>query len=123
MAQKLTAEARKSALAKLAGWSEVAGRDAISKKFVFKDFNQAFGFMTRAALVAEKMDHHPEWFNVYKTVEVTLSTHDAGGVTEFDVKLGRGDGQDCGMRVMPCMCPNYCPNYPHGIRTHRILAT
>ena len=64
-----------------------SGRDAITKKFVFKDFNQAFGFMTRAALVAEKMDHHPEWFNVYKTVEVTLSTHDAGGVTELDVKL------------------------------------
>ena len=87
MAQKLTAEARKSALAKLSGWSEVAGRDAITRKFIFKDFNQAFGFMTRAALVAEKMDHHPEWFNVYKTVEVTLSTHDAGGVTELDVKL------------------------------------
>ena len=87
MAQKLTADARKSALAKLAGWSDVAGRDAIAKKFTFKDFNQAFGFMTRAALVAEKMDHHPEWFNVYKTVEVTLSTHDAGGLTELDVKL------------------------------------
>ena len=87
MAQKLTAEARKATLSKLSGWSEVAGRDAITKKFVFKDFNQAFGFMTRAALVAEKMDHHPEWFNVYKTVEVTLSTHDAGGVTELDVKL------------------------------------
>ena len=87
MAQKLDTEARKAALAKLNGWSEVAGRDAISKKFVFKDFNQAFGFMTRAALVAEKMDHHPEWFNVYKTVEVTLSTHDAGGVTDLDIKL------------------------------------
>src|SRR4051794_41787729 len=87
MAQKLTSEARKAALAKLTGWSDVAGRDAISKKFVFKDFNQAFGFMTRAALVAEKMDHHPEWFNVYKTVDVTLSTHDAGGGTERDVKL------------------------------------
>ena len=87
MAQKLTADARKAALARLAGWSEMAGRDAIAKKFVFKDFNQAFGFMTRAALVAEKMDHHPEWFNVYKTVEVTLSTHDAGGVTELDIKL------------------------------------
>ena len=57
------------------------------KKFVFKDFNEAFGFMTRAALIAEKMDHHPEWFNVYKTVEVTLSTHDAGGVTGLDVQL------------------------------------
>ena len=87
MAAKLSADARKTALAKLSGWSEVSGRDAISKKFTFKDFNQAFGFMTRAALVAEKMDHHPEWFNVYKTVEVTLATHDAGGVTELDVKL------------------------------------
>jgi len=87
MAQKLTGETRKSALARLNGWSEVTGRDAIAKKFVFKDFNQAFGFMTRAALIAEKMDHHPEWFNVYKTVEVTLSTHDAGGLTELDVKL------------------------------------
>jgi 4a-hydroxytetrahydrobiopterin dehydratase len=87
MALKLTADARKAALAKLGGWSEVAGRDAIARKFVFKDFNQAFGFMTRAALAAEKMDHHPEWFNVYKTVEVTLSTHDAGGVTDLDVKL------------------------------------
>jgi len=87
MAQKLTAEARQAALRKLPGWSEVSGRDAIGKKFVFRDFNQAFGFMTRAALVAEKMDHHPEWFNVYKTVEVTLATHDAGGVTELDIKL------------------------------------
>jgi 4a-hydroxytetrahydrobiopterin dehydratase len=87
MAQKLTTDARKAALAKLTGWSDVQGRDAITRKFMFKDFNQAFGFMTRAALVAEKMDHHPEWFNVYKTVEVTLSTHDAGGLTELDVKL------------------------------------
>src|SRR5262245_10973473 len=87
MAQKLTADARKSALAKLTGWSEVTGRAAITKKFVFKDFHQAFGFMTRVECVAEKMDHHPEWSNVYKTVEVTLSTHDAGGLTELDVKL------------------------------------
>jgi 4a-hydroxytetrahydrobiopterin dehydratase len=87
MAQKLTGAAREQALRKLSGWSDVAGRDAIAKKFVFKDFNAAFGFMTRAALVAEKMDHHPEWFNVYKTVDVTLSTHDAGGLTELDVKL------------------------------------
>jgi len=87
MPQKLTADARQTALAKLAGWSEVKGRDAITRKFVFKDFNEAFGFMTRAALIAEKLDHHPEWFNVYKTVEVTLSTHDAGGMTELDVKL------------------------------------
>jgi 4a-hydroxytetrahydrobiopterin dehydratase len=87
MAQKLSPEARKAALGRLSGWSEVAGRDAITRKFVFADFNQAFGFMTRAALIAEKLDHHPEWFNVYKTVEVTLSTHDAGGVTELDIKL------------------------------------
>jgi 4a-hydroxytetrahydrobiopterin dehydratase len=87
MAQKLTAQARKEALSRLSGWSEAKDRDAITRKFVFADFNQAFGFMTRAALIAEKLDHHPEWFNVYKTVEVTLATHDAGGVTELDVKL------------------------------------
>ena len=87
MRQKLTGDARKAALARLAGWSEAKGRDAITKKFVFSDFNAAFGFMTRAALVAEKLDHHPEWFNVYKNVEVTLSTHDAGGLTDLDVKL------------------------------------
>ncbi|WP_342361101.1 4a-hydroxytetrahydrobiopterin dehydratase [Terrarubrum flagellatum] len=87
--QKLEAAARKDALASLNGWREVDGRDAIAKTFTFKDFNEAFGFMTRVALVAEKMDHHPEWSNVYKTVEVTLSTHDAGGLTELDVKLAK----------------------------------
>lgn len=87
MRAKLNAGARAAALAKLTGWAEVSGRDAIAKKFVFKDFNEAFGFMSRVALVAEKMDHHPEWSNVYKTVEVTLSTHDAGGLTELDVTL------------------------------------
>jgi len=86
---KLEGEARKSALAELKDWREVPGRDAIAKKFVFKDFNEAFGFMTRAALTAEKMDHHPEWSNVYKTVDVTLSTHDAGGVTEKDIALAK----------------------------------
>ena len=97
MPQKLTADARNVALAKLAGWSEVKGRDAITRKFVFKDFNEAFGFMTRAALVAEKMDHHPEWFNVYKNVEVTLSTHDAGGLTDLDAKLAEVMNQLAGM--------------------------
>jgi 4a-hydroxytetrahydrobiopterin dehydratase len=87
MAEKLSGEARKSALGRLKGWHEVVGRDAITRKFVFKDFSEAFGFMARAALVAEKLDHHPEWANVYKTVDVTLSTHDAGGLTELDVKL------------------------------------
>jgi 4a-hydroxytetrahydrobiopterin dehydratase len=89
MAQKLTGSARATALSKLDGWTEVKGRDAISRKFTFKDFNEAFGFMARAALVAEKMDHHPEWFNVYNKVEVTLATHDAGGVTERDVALAQ----------------------------------
>lgn len=87
MAARLTGDARKEALAKLKGWNEAEGRDAITKKFTFKNFNEAFGFMTRVALIAEKLDHHPEWFNVYKTVDVTLSTHDAGGVTELDAKL------------------------------------
>ncbi len=87
MAQKLTAEARSAALGRLKDWTNVSGRDAITKTFTFKNFNEAFGFMTRAALVAEKMDHHPEWSNVYKTVAVTLSTHDAGGLTELDIKL------------------------------------
>jgi 4a-hydroxytetrahydrobiopterin dehydratase len=85
--EKFDAAARATALAGLAGWTEVDGRDAIVKTFTFEDFNQAFGFMTRAALHAEKMDHHPEWFNVYRKVEVTLSTHDAGGVTELDITL------------------------------------
>ena len=89
MADRLSGDARKAALAKLAGWSEVEGRDAIAKTFTFKDFNAAFGFMTRVALVAEKLDHHPEWFNVYKTVNVTLSTHDAGGLTGRDIELAQ----------------------------------
>src|SRR5256886_2637034 len=96
--EKLSGEARKTAVAKLSGWSDAAGRDAITKKFVFKDFNAAFGFMTRTALVAEKMDHHPEWFNVYKTVEVTLSTHDAGGVTELDVQLASAMDKIAGLK-------------------------
>ena len=87
MVEKLSPDARKAALTKLKGWSEVAGRDAISRTFAFRDFNEAFGFMTRVALIAEKMDHHPEWSNVYKAVVVTLSTHDAGGLTERDIKL------------------------------------
>jgi 4a-hydroxytetrahydrobiopterin dehydratase len=78
-----------AAIAQLSGWRAADGRDAIVKQFTFKDFNAAFGFMTRAALHAEKHDHHPEWFNVYNRVDVTLATHDAGGVTEKDVALAR----------------------------------
>jgi len=88
MVEKLVGAARAEALATLDGWTEVDGRDAIQKTFQFTNFNEAFGFMARAALMAEKMDHHPEWFNVYNRVEVTLATHDAGGVTELDRKLG-----------------------------------
>ena len=87
MIAKLTAEQRKPAFDRLSGWTMVEGRDAIAKRFQFKDFNQAFGWMARVALVAEKMDHHPEWFNVYRTVDVTLSTHDAGGLTQNDIDL------------------------------------
>ena len=96
MAVKLTGETRKTALTSIPGWTELADRDAIFRKFVFKDFNEAFGFMTRVALIAEKRDHHPEWFNVYKTVEVTLSTHDSDGVTELDVKLAETMNQLAG---------------------------
>lgn len=89
MADKLSPEKREAALAELDSWKAVEDRDAITKSFRFTDFNSAFGFMSRIALMAEKMDHHPEWFNVYNRVEVTLSTHDAGGVTELDLRLAR----------------------------------
>lgn len=85
--KKLDEAEKAAALARLPGWSMAQGRDAIRKTFAFADFSEAFGFMARVALAAEKLDHHPEWFNVYKTVEVTLSTHDAGGLTERDIKL------------------------------------
>jgi 4a-hydroxytetrahydrobiopterin dehydratase len=84
--KKIGAEA---ALKQLTGWKAAGGRDAITRTFQFKDFNAAFGFMTRAALAAEKLDHHPEWFNVYNRVEVLLATHDADGVTELDVTLAK----------------------------------
>jgi 4a-hydroxytetrahydrobiopterin dehydratase len=89
MAEKLTEAQRTELLEPLlaAGWRMTDGRDAIAKTYTFANFVEAFGFMTRAALHAEKLNHHPEWFNVYKTVDVTLSTHDAGGLTELDVKL------------------------------------
>lgn len=89
MAKKLDKAERAAALRELKGWSEDAKRDAIVKTFVFANFVEAFGFMTKCALVAERMDHHPEWSNVYKTVNVLLTTHDAGGLTTNDVELAR----------------------------------
>ncbi|MBM3518316.1 MAG: 4a-hydroxytetrahydrobiopterin dehydratase [Alphaproteobacteria bacterium] len=89
MVAKLSGAARAEAFADLPGWREVEGRDAIEKTFRFADFSAAFGFMTRVALAAEKMNHHPEWFNVYDRVDVTLATHEAGGVTDRDIRLAR----------------------------------
>jgi 4a-hydroxytetrahydrobiopterin dehydratase len=89
MVERLTAEARKAALAEMSGWVELDGREAIGRTFTFRNFNEAFGFMARVALVAEKNDHHPEWRNVYKTVEVVLATHDVGGVTARDIELAK----------------------------------
>jgi len=78
-----------TAIAQLSGWSAASEKDAIAKTFKFSDFNEAFGFMTRVALMADKLDHHPEWSNVYNRVEVLLTTHDADGVTELDVQLAK----------------------------------
>ena len=89
MAGRLSAQERTEALKALPKWAAVEGRDAIARTFTFKDFNEAFGFMGRVALVAEKRDHHPEWRNVYRTVEVVLATHDAGGVTARDIELAK----------------------------------
>jgi 4a-hydroxytetrahydrobiopterin dehydratase len=86
---KLDINARRAAMADLPEWRDVEGRDAIFREFRFKDFNAAFGFMTRVALLADKMDHHPEWFNVYNKVDVTLATHDAGGVTQNDIAMAK----------------------------------
>ena len=87
MREKLSGQARAEALSGLPEWSEVEGRDAIARSFKFADFNAAFGFMARVACQAEKLDHHPEWFNVYNRVDVTLSTHDSGGVSALDIAL------------------------------------
>ena len=87
MADKLTGSKRRSSLEEVPDWNEIDGRDAITRTFNFTNFSAAFAFMLRVALRAEQMNHHPEWFNVYNRVEVTLATHDAGGVTEKDIDL------------------------------------
>ncbi len=89
MAAKLGADARRKFFEDFPGWTPVEGRDAARKSFKFADFNEAFGFMTRVALAAEKADHHPEWSNVYNRVEIVLTTHDAGGLSERDMALAR----------------------------------
>lgn len=87
--KKLTIQEKKIAIANLKSWKIVKGRNAISKTFEFKNFNQAFSWMTAMALHAERMDHHPEWFNVYNKVIVTLSTHDVGGISKLDIRLAK----------------------------------
>ena len=89
MTEKLDPQARAEALSELSGWTAVEGRDAITKTFVFGNFVQAFGWMTQMAILAEKANHHPEWSNVYKTVVVTLTTHDAGGLSALDISLAK----------------------------------
>ena len=89
MTIKLENSERSNALLRLNNWKELIDRNAIKKTYQFSDFNATFGFMCRVAIRAEKMDHHPEWFNVYNRVEVTLSTHDANGVTELDIQLAK----------------------------------
>ena len=89
MAEKLSEAELNGALEELSGWTRADGRDAIQKTYKFDDFEAAFAFMTKVAAKAEEMNHHPEWFNVYSTVDVTLTTHDAGGVTELDITLAR----------------------------------
>ena len=89
MTAKLTGKARATALATIKSWKKIRGRDALQKDFKFTDFNQAWGFMTRVALAADKADHHPEWSNVYNKVEIVLSTHDAGGISAKDVALAK----------------------------------
>jgi 4a-hydroxytetrahydrobiopterin dehydratase len=89
MVEKLSAAKKKAAMTKLKGWQKTRGRDAIKKTFIFSDFNAAFAWMSRVAMQAEKMDHHPEWDNIYKTVNVVLATHDAGGVSALDIQMAQ----------------------------------
>lgn len=89
MATRLTSDQCAASLQTVPEWKMTEGREAITRSFIFRNFNEAFGFMTRVALIAEKMDHHPEWFNVYRTVDVVLATHDVGGLSDLDFRLAR----------------------------------
>ena len=89
MREKLTGDAREAALAELSGWQVAKDRDAIEKSFKFKSFSEAWAFMSRAALVAEQLDHHPEWSNVYNRVEVLLTTHDCNGLSALDIEFAK----------------------------------
>ena len=89
MVEKLTEDQKISALTELSGWTLVEEQDAITRKFTFANFNEAWGFMTRIAIEAERMDHHPEWFNVWATVDITLSTHECNGLSMRDIALAR----------------------------------
>jgi 4a-hydroxytetrahydrobiopterin dehydratase len=89
MNERLHGQTRIKSLKDLPDWKDAEGRDAIEKRFQFKNFRQAWGFMTQVGLVAEKMDHHPEWSNVYGRVDITLTTHSAQGVTSLDIELAR----------------------------------
>ena len=101
MVERLIGAKRKEAVAELRGWTEVEDRDAIRKVFHFSNFSEAWAFMTRVALLAEKMDHHPEWFNVYNRVEIILSTHDVEGLSERDVKLAHAVDEIASRRDKP----------------------
>jgi len=89
MTDRLDTETATIEISQLSGWARTKNREAIEKSFKFKNFNRAFGFMTEVALMAEKMNHHPEWFNVYNRVDVTLTTHDADGLSHKDIKLAK----------------------------------
>ncbi|VVE63177.1 4a-hydroxytetrahydrobiopterin dehydratase [Pandoraea captiosa] len=99
MTTRLSSEERATLAEVLPEWHQVVGRDAIQRSFTFHDFNEAFGFMTQVALKAETMNHHPEWFNVYNRVDITLSTHDADGLTQRDIDLATAIDQYAGDRT------------------------
>ena len=86
---KLTDQERQTLLSDLTGWTLVDGRDALHRQCVFRDFNEAFGFMTRVAIIAEKQDHHPEWSNVYRTFDLVLTSHDVKGLSHRDIALAK----------------------------------